>query len=125
MLAKLLKTEFSATARVHLILIAASLGLTLFTSLSMLAVGAFSDNMATLMLVTGPAYLLSSIIMPVTLSFPILHAAWRFYKNLAGDEGYLMHMLPVPTGFLVLSKAIVACLWTLASSVIGLVGYFV
>ncbi|MBE0601232.1 MAG: hypothetical protein IH607_05540, partial [Firmicutes bacterium] len=34
-----------------------------------------------------------------------------FYKNLLGDEGYLMHTLPVSTGRLIFSKLLVATVW--------------
>lgn len=43
----------------------------------------------------------------------------RFYKNLLGDEGYLMFTLPVKTWKLVMSKLLVAIFWILLSAVIG------
>ena len=39
----------------------------------------------------------------------------RFWKNLMGDEGYLMFTLPVSTGDILWAKAICAFLWGIAT----------
>lgn len=44
----------------------------------------------------------------------------RYYKNLLGDEGYLMFTLPVRPWQLITSKMLVACLWLVASMVVTL-----
>ena len=36
----------------------------------------------------------------------------RFWRNMLGGEGYLMHTLPVPSWMLVTSKTIIAILWS-------------
>ena len=42
----------------------------------------------------------------------------RFYRNLLGDEGYLMMTLPVSREQLVLSKMLVALIWSVCSGVL-------
>ena len=60
-------------------------------------------------------YFLSIIAMAVgTLVVVVL----RFYRNLLGDEGYLMMTLPVSREQLVLSKLIVATIWSICSGVL-------
>ena len=45
----------------------------------------------------------------------------RFYKNLLGREGYLMHTLPVTETQLILSKLITSMVWVLCSGLVGIV----
>lgn len=49
----------------------------------------------------------------------------RFYKNLLGDEGYLMNTLPVATWKNISSKLIVAMLWTIISGFIAVFSIFI
>lgn len=49
----------------------------------------------------------------------------RFYKNLLGDEGYLMFTLPVRTWELIVSKLITTFLWGLASGVVMALTIFI
>lgn len=48
----------------------------------------------------------------------------RFYKGLLGDEGYLMHTLPVQTWQLVLSKLICAIVVTVVNVVVSILVMF-
>ncbi len=48
----------------------------------------------------------------------------RFYKNLLGDEGFLMFTLPVSSTTLLGSKMLAAMLWTIASSMVGMLSFF-
>lgn len=52
--------------------------------------------------------LLYGIIMVAMIVITILIIVMRFYKGLLGDEGYLMHTLPVKPWQLIASKGIVA-----------------
>lgn len=49
----------------------------------------------------------------------------RFYKNLLGDEGYLMNTLPVATWKNISSKLIVAMLWTIISAFVAMLSIFI
>lgn len=48
----------------------------------------------------------------------------RFYKGLLGDEGYLMHTLPVHSWQLVLSKLICALATTVVNGIVGILAMF-
>ena len=125
MLGKLIKHEFNATTKIYSILILICAAFTLFACSTTLIVGGLTDtNPALAILASLPAQLLGSVVLSVMTAFPLYHAAWRFYKNLASDEGYLMHMLPVPTSALVLSKSIVAIVWLVICTAMGLGAYF-
>ena len=124
MLGKLIKHELSATAKTYAILSIICIAVTGFTCLTTVTVAAFTENNSVLsVLAAVPTYFLGIIFLSTLSLFPILHAAWRFYKNLASDEGYLMHMLPVPTWSLVFSKTLVAVIWTLLCTVLGYASY--
>lgn len=124
MLGKLIKLEFSATSKIYSVLLLICAAFTLFACGSTLIAGALADSNPVLSVVAAlPAQLLGSLVLSLMTAFPLYHGAWRFYKNLSSDEGYLMHMLPVPTGSLVLSKTVVALTWLILCTVIGFGSY--
>jgi len=126
MLGKLIKHEFNATIKIYSILIIICVAFTLFACVTTLIVGGLAEENPVLALIASlPATLLGSVVLTVMSAFPLYHAAWRFYKNLSSDEGYLMHMLPVPTSSLILSKGIVAIVWLLLCTVLGFAASFV
>lgn len=49
----------------------------------------------------------------------------RFYKNLLGDEGYLMFTLPVKAWEHIASKLIVSIIWILVSGLVGILSIIV
>lgn len=49
----------------------------------------------------------------------------RFYRSLMGDEGYLMHTLPVREWELIVSKALAATIYTIASIVVVFISFIV
>ena len=49
----------------------------------------------------------------------------RFYKNLLGDEGYLMNTLPVPQWKNISSKLIIAMFWTIVSGIIAILSILI
>lgn len=124
MLGKLIKLEFSATSKIYSIMLIICAVFTLFACGSTLIAGGLADSNTVLAIVASiPAQLLGSVVLSVMTAFPLYHGAWRFYKNLSTDEGYLMHMLPVPTSSLVLAKTVVALTWLLLCTVMGLGSY--
>ena len=124
MLGKLIKLEFSATSKIYSILLIICAAFTLFSCGSTLIAGGLADSNPVLAMVTAlPAQLLGSVVLSVMTAFPLYHGAWRFYKNLSSDEGYLMHMLPVPTSYLILSKTVVALTWLVLCTVVGFGSY--
>ena len=109
MLGKLMKYEFMAMGRVFLPLYGALLILsganTIFGLLD-LQTPAVIGIMISVLLIIG--------ILVVTFLLIIQ----RFWNNLLSSEGYLMMTLPVSTDKIILSKVIVASIWTMASAIV-------
>ena len=112
MLKKLLKYEFRATARtyggMYLALLAASV---LFGGSVRRWNGTTnSDAYSTLV---GLLSLVYTAVIIGTVVVTIMTIVQRFYRNLLGREGYLMHTLPVTETQLVTSKLISSTVWSL------------
>lgn len=125
MLGKLTKFEFKATARIFVPLYLAVCVTLLFAKGFMLlndskiweqvtnnTVIAASEVMLVL------TFFLYGVSIAVAIFLTLFIVLQRFYKNLFGDEGYLMHTLPVSAKSHILSKLIVASVWTLASIIV-------
>jgi hypothetical protein len=108
MLGKLLKYELKGAAIFFLPLFAATF---LFSLLN----GSFINWL----FVDGPfrgLLMTASIILIVALAVMLfVITIQRFYKNLLGNEGYLMFTLPVSTHHNILSKLLAATIWTIAT----------
>ncbi len=119
MLTKLLKYEFKATGRLFIPIFAGVIVLSLINKLFYM----FKDNpffgisYNILMTVFG-ALLVLMYGLTVTMMIQ------RFYKNLLGDEGYLMNTLPVRPSSHILSKLIVSVVWVIASFAVMMVSVF-
>ena len=119
MLSKLLKYEFKATAKVFIFMY---LSLLLFALINRfvnpfdILNKATSFNLAALFsLISIITYFIILVgVMIVTLVVLIQ----RFYKNLLGNEGYLMFTMPVKQWMHIVSKLVTAVVWTLLSMVI-------
>ena len=113
MLKKLLKYEFKATARtyggMYLALLAASV---LFGGSVWRWNDTNSDAYSTLV---GLLSLVYTAVIIGTVVVTIMTIVQRFYRNLLGREGYLMHTLPVTETQLVTSKLISSTVWSLCS----------
>lgn len=137
MFGKLLRYEFRATARLFLplylvVLVFGFIGrfslrsvtwrvtagsnrAGLWTSVSPEAEGMAGDFLSTLVALLMAAYVL------VVLGAVVVHfiiCIQRFWKNLMGDEGYLMFTLPVSTDQLLWSKAVPAFVWGLGTTLV-------
>lgn len=114
MLGKLIKHEFSATSRIFLPLYMVLAALTLVNRVTLAAFE--GDNPATNILkaLLTTAYVFSIIAVLVAT---ILVMIQRFYKNLMGDEGYLMFTLPASSTSLINAKLIASVCWILISVV--------
>jgi len=118
MIAKLIKHEYRATARTFLPLLGAVLVLSGLSWLMMQlgggAAGASGSNsffdalhaLVTMFTLLGlVALMLCSVLITVQ----------RFYKNILGDEGYLMLTLPATPAQHIAAKLIVGTAWTVAA----------
>lgn len=121
MLGKLIKHELKATSREFSLLYIALVALTVLNKIFLVlndktnlfdsysAMGKIMNTLHTIILLTYVFLCMAVFIMTTVL------VLMRFYKNLTGEEGYLMFTLPVPTWMLVVSKLIAAVLWQIAS----------
>lgn len=148
MFGKLLKYELRATARLYFplylaVLILAALGrVSIFGGIGRVTPSSEGYDLVVSIppQVGGPLLRLVSTAMSLILFAYVLMVLGafvvhfiitiqRFWKNLMGDEGYLMFTLPVSVDALLWSKAISALIWTAATllvvalSVLFLVGH--
>lgn len=120
MLKQLLKYEFKATKSLYfglylaLALLSVVLGVT-FRQEHALAHSTSFQNLEVILMVLY----LSVLFAIAVLCF--VSTVQRFYKNLLGREGYLMHTLPVTETQLILSKLITSMVWVLCSGLVGIV----
>lgn len=116
MLRKLLKYETKATARLFIPLYFAVLIFAVANKL-LNPFGAFetSTNLNLHIILSFISYFIyfALIISIIVMTFVIM--IQRFYKNLLGDEGYLMFTLPVKTWKHIVSKILVAMMWIILS----------
>ena len=113
MLGKLLKYEVRATGRTFLPLFAV---LFLFTVINKIFFIIQPHNFSLPQGISMTVYVITLIgIFVATLLITIQ----RFYKNLLGDEGYLMFTLPVRPWQLITSKLIVSALWSVVSCIVA------
>jgi len=119
MLGKLLKYEIKATARLFLpmyvaILIFAIIN-RIFDPFNKLNTSS-SLNLQTILSVVSSILYFALIVGILVMTLVIM--IQRFYKSLLGNEGYLMFTLPVKTWEHIISKLLVAMMWTIISFVI-------
>ena len=120
MLKQLLKYEFKATKSLYfglylaLALLSVVLGVT-FRQEHALAHSTSFQNLEVILMVLY----LSVLFAIAVLCF--VSTVQRFYKNLLGREGYLMHTLPVTETQLILSKLLTSMVWVLCSGLVGIV----
>lgn len=125
MLRKLMKYEFKATGRIMLPLYGALLG---FSIINKIFIG---TNMAEVnmdflggipAIITMIGYFVTMVAVFVGTLFITVQ---RFYKNLFGDEGYLMNTIPVKSSQNIVNKLVVSMVWTIISGFIAATSIFV
>ena len=120
MLKQLLKYEFKATKSLYfglylaLALLSVVLGVT-FRQEHALAYSTSFQNLEVILMIVY----VSVILAIAVLCF--VNTIRRFYQNLLGREGYLMHTLPVTETQLILSKLLTSMVWVLCSGLVGIV----
>lgn len=116
MLGKLLKHEFRATGRIMLPVFAVLVVLALLFNVSV----RYIDNVSSSLLQVLFGLIIFAFIVGVIAAeiIALVLMINRFYKNLLGDEGYLMFTLPVNVHELVWSKLIVSFVWFLLTNLV-------
>jgi hypothetical protein len=119
MLGKLLKYEIKATARLFLPLYLTIVVFAVINRffLAMPNLGDKSFSFYSLAVTISMIVFVTLMVGLVVMTLFVL--IQRFYKNLLGDEGYLMFTLPVKSWSHILSKLIISMLWTIASSIVA------
>ncbi|MGI6721312.1 MAG: hypothetical protein ACOX4I_01955 [Anaerovoracaceae bacterium] len=118
MLGKLLKYEFQAMGRILLPIYGILLVLGALFGLSM----RWSDDFGLRNITLGSLYVFGALALIIITLIMIIQ---RFYKNLLGNEGYLMFCLPATTGQHVANKIISATAWIIIGGIIGILSTFI
>lgn len=116
MLGKLTKYELKSTARTFLplyaIMLAIAVIMRLFFHYDTSGSHTIYNTIANIMMITYTSIIIATFVIT------ILMLIQRFNKNLLGDEGYLMHTLPVKTWHHIGSKLLGAIIWIILSSIV-------
>lgn len=121
MLGKLIKHEWNAVARLFIPMYIALIIITGIGKL-LLSTNAINSFPA---IISGLFVFVYVFLILIIFIGTSLYLVVRFYKNLYGDEGYLMHTLPVTTNQKLLSKSIVAFLFSMISFLLCAASIFV
>ncbi|WP_195986793.1 ABC transporter permease [Clostridium sp. D53t1_180928_C8] len=124
MLGKLMKYEFKATARILIPLYGA---LIIFALINKIFMGDFFNNNDTILgnlprVIGMIVYISTMVAIFVVTLFIIIQ---RYRTNLLCDEGYLMNTIPVKPWKNILSKLIVALVWTIASGIVSIISVII
>jgi hypothetical protein len=123
MLGKLMKYELKATART---LIPLYISLLVFAIINKFFIGVgIADypgfgSIPFILSIFGYGFTMAAVF--IVTFFVIIQ---RFYKNLLGDEGYLMNTLPITTTTNLTSKISISTLWTIVSSFVAVLSILI
>lgn len=116
MLGKLLKYDFRSMGKQFAFIWPAALVLALLNRFSL---GNIGNSGIVRELFSGVAMLVYVSILIALFVIALIFIIQRFYKGLLGDEGYLMHTLPVRPWQLITSKAICALVASVVSVIVA------
>lgn len=116
MLSKLLKYEFKSTARILLPLYIFTI---LYSGLCRLS-AMLTSNLKILETPTVLLYVFYFILIIAIIVITAIVILQQFYKNLLGDEGYLMFTIPVEPHKHIITKLITSFTWILSSIIVAL-----
>lgn len=110
MLGKLMKYEWKATWKLLLSANLLTVVMTILAWCMVKMIGRSSDFgmvdfMAVMVILT---YVLSMFVVSVGTS---IYLIYRFYTSTYGDQGYLLHTLPVDTHHIIIAKTLVSAFW--------------
>ena len=122
MFGKLLKYDFRSMLKQFAFIWPAALVL---AAVNRYTVSGLESTSATGETVAGVAMLVFVAIMIAMFVIAVIFVVQRFFKGLLGDEGYLMHTLPVRPWQLILSKLVCAVVLTVVSIAVAIVSILV
>lgn len=122
MLRKLIKHEFRATARtmlpLYVVVLLTALGANVSSRVLLNADNNFLNLVGGLLTIAFVAAIMGVCIMSMVVMIQ------RFYKNLLGDEGYVMFTLPASVHQHVWSKIIVSSVWFILTGFVVVLAFF-
>lgn len=121
MLRKLIKHELRATSKIFLSLFAAVValmgGFQMIFLVARLLTGR-DDTNPLLAILFGLFSVLSAFALLAMMAVLVIVPVQRFYKNLLGDEGYLMFTLPATPAQQILSKLTTGLIWMFVGMIV-------
>lgn len=117
MLGKLLKYEFKATWK---LLVPMYIFLILMSILAYITVHlSFFSSENELVEMTGMLILITYMLsMFVIMIATVIYLIYRVYTSVYGDEGYLLHTLPVDKHHIIISKTLVSVVWIIINVIL-------
>ena len=115
MLGKLMKYEWKSTWK---LLIPANLLIVVMTFLACVTVRIdfYSSDIEGIEFIAVLIILMYVLSMFVVLVGGAIYLIYRFYTSTYGDQGYLLHTLPVDKHHIIIAKVLVSTLWIMLSS---------
>lgn len=113
MLGTLMKYEFKAVSRILMPLYGAWLIVAILFGIATNTSGSFTNVFLT---ISGTLY---GFLAAAAVIVSIIIIIQRFYKNLLGNEGYLMFTLPVSTGKHLMNKIFSGVIWVTIGSIVA------
>ncbi|MDE6212626.1 MAG: hypothetical protein K2M70_04015 [Lachnospiraceae bacterium] len=112
MLGKLMKYEWKATWK---LLLSANLVTVVMSILAWIMVNAveYSSDFSMVDFVSVMVLFTYVIGMFVVMVGTSIYLIYRFYTSTYGDQGYLLHTLPVDTHHIIIAKVLVSAMWVL------------
>lgn len=118
MFGKLLKYDFRSMLKQFAFIWPAALALAVVNHFTINSFIASANDMR--QTAAGIAMLVYVAILIAMFVIAVIFVLQRFYKGLLGDEGYLMHTLPVRPWQLIASKLLCACVTTFISIIVAI-----
>lgn len=117
MLGKLMKYEFKATWK---LLVPMDIFLIIMSILAYLTVRfSFSSSDNELVEMTEVMVLVTYMLsMFVIIIVTMIYLIYRFYVSVYGDEGYLLHTLPVDKHHIIIAKVLTSVIWIIANNLL-------
>ena len=109
MLSKLLKHEFRATGRIMLPLYGAVAALAVLANLSIRVLNVTDNTFVSILF--GLIVVVFGVSIAAAAIATVVVMIVRFYRNLLGNQGYLMHTLPATVHQQIWAKLIVSLVW--------------
>lgn len=134
MLGKLMKYEFKATSRFMLLMYVVLFAISAIISLSIrfnidelfeAVSNRFELGTMLLAVISAMVLFMFFAMNVVVLCGMFFYSISRFKNNMLGDEGYLMHTLPVKVRDNILAKTFVSTIWTVLSVIAVIIAYII